>query len=94
MEKGLLNPQTHKSKSPRLRISLKTKNKYGRTSIYHSSKTKRIHAIIKKEKFLETFIKVDYGDGFNNSGVYANKKQLLLALRAFSEKSLVDYLMS
>lgn len=94
MEKELLKSQPNKSKFPRLRISLKTKNKSGRTSIYHSSKTKRIHAIIKKEKFLEAFIKVDYGDGFNNSGVYANKKQLLLALKAFSEKSLVDYLRS
>lgn len=94
MEKELLNPQTHKSKSPRLRISLKTKNKDGRTSIYHSSKTKRIHAIIKKENLSEAFIKVDYGDGFNNSGVYTSKKQVLLALKAFSEKSLVDYLRS
>ena len=94
MKKRFLNSQPNNLKSSRLRIILKLKNKDGRTSIYHSSKTKRIHAIIKKKKFFEAFIKVDYGYGFNNSGVYANKKQLLFALKAFSEKSLVDYLRS
>ena len=32
------------------------------------------------------YIKVDYGDGFINEGVYTEKKELMKAFRAFIEK--------
>lgn len=77
-----------------MKLTLKLKDKRGLRTIYHSSKTKRIFSIINREDFLEAFLKVTYEGGFTNSGIYTNKKDLFFALRAFTEKSLVDYLRS
>lgn len=73
------------SKSPRLKITLKIKDKTGGRFTYHSTKTKRIFSIVRQQDFLEAFVKVDYGQGFNNTGFYKNKQDLLSALKAFTE---------
>lgn len=94
---------TPRNKSPHLKITLKLYRKSGSTSIYHSTKTKRIFAILKHEDFSKCRLKVSYGKhqdvlgdlvDFCNSGDYYNREDLLFALRAFSERSLVDYFWS
>lgn len=92
---------TQHSKFPRLKITLKVFGKDGSTSTYHSSKTKRIFSILKHGNFSQCHLKVSYGKHldvsgalveFYNDGNCTNKEELLFALRAFSDKSLVDYL--
>ena len=86
-------------KNSKLKISLKLKKVDGTVSMYHSGKTRRIIAIIKRENFLEAYLKVSYGkhsDIFGNYGehadvgTYTNKKELLFALECLCEKRLVD----
>ena len=88
MNKVSLATKTNKAKSPRLKVTLKLKDNGGRTFTYHSRKTKRIISIIKKEKFLEAVLKVGYGKGFENCGIFDKKEDLLYALKAFTEKPL------
>src|SRR4030042_1246481 len=97
------NLQIDKSKSSPLKITLKLKGEGGGITMYWSSKTRRIYSILKHENFLEGYLKVDYGKSkdvfgknsqFINDGTYKNKEDLISALSAFTEKSLVDYLTS
>lgn len=73
------------SKHSLLKITLKIKDKTGGRFTYHSTKTKRIFSIVRQQNFSEAFVKVDYGQGFNNSGSYKNKQDLLFALKAFTK---------
>lgn len=88
-------------KKPNLKIALKLKKSDGTTGNYHSSKTKRIINTIKRENFLEAYVKVSYGKSLDiwgkisesfNDGEYKTKEELFFALQAFTEKSLVDFL--
>lgn len=94
MENKKFKLQSTKSKFPNVKITLKITNRNGNTYSYRSGKVKRIYSILKHEGFSEALLKVDYGKGFYNSGIYKNNKDLIFALKAFSEKSLVDYFRS
>jgi hypothetical protein len=50
-------------------------------------KTKRFFHFIKAEKFTDCVFKlrISYGDGFKNEGNYRSQKDLIHALRAFTE---------
>lgn len=66
---------------------------------YYSTKIRRIIAKVKADKFLKAYIKVSYGKGMTNKrkreeiyndGIYDNPKELLEALSAFTERSLLE----
>lgn len=82
-----------------IKITLKLWEKDGTVKLYHSSKTRRIYAIIRADDFLKTYFKVVYGkartitgklETIFNDGYYGTREELLLALAAFTEKSLLD----
>ena len=71
----------------------------GKVERIHSRKTRRIIAKVKADKFLKGFLCVNYGkaktntgkvDKITNSGTYETKKELLEALSAFTDKSLLE----
>jgi hypothetical protein len=92
MEKRFFKQQTNKKKLARVKITLKLSKNGEATHSYHTSKVKRIYPILRQANFSEAFLKADYGEGFTNSGIYTNKRDLVFALKAFTEKSLVEEL--
>lgn len=91
MGKKFLSTKPDNSKSSRLRITLKLEKKNGAILTYRSSRTRRIFSILKHENFLTGYLKVTYPSGFYNDGLYTTKDSLIRALKAFSDKSLIDY---
>lgn len=87
-----LNRQQQNKKLSALKISLKLIKKNGNSYTYHTGKVRRIYSIVSHENFSQAFLKVDYGKGLNNSGFYPTKEELLFALKAFTERSLVEEL--
>jgi len=86
---------TNGSCKQRVKITLKLWKNDGVMKTYHSTKTKRIFAKLKAEKFSKVYIKVSYGKGrtnrrtaeeFYNDGEYCNKSDALEALKAFLEE--------
>ena len=81
------------------KITLKIWKSDGKDNQYHSNKTKRIFAKIKAGNFTKSFLKVSYGyaktntgrvEEIINSGTYFEKQDLRGALKAFTEKSLLE----
>lgn len=78
-----------------MKIILKLFKINGKVKRYHSDKKKRISYYIRHELFKKAYIKVNYGFGinalgkrtlFHNDGTYYNRKDLIWALNAFTEK--------
>jgi hypothetical protein len=69
-------------------ISLKIVNKDGKkVRKLTTRKIKRIYSFLKAGKNRDCIYKlsVRYGDGYKNEGDYNNKKELIYALKAFTE---------
>ncbi len=88
-----------KNNFPPIKVTIKLLKEDGTTSTLTTKKTKRVYSKIKAEDFLETFIKVSYGRHidvwdclveFDNFGTFQTKEETVLALQAFTEKSLLD----
>ena len=92
MDKKFCRQQQNNSFFPKVRITLRLKKTDGATSTYRTSKTKRIYSFLKAENFLEAFLLVNYQKPFSNFGVYETKEDLIFAIKAFTEKGLVNYL--
>ena len=71
----------------KLRIKLFKKRKLIR-STYSSSKL-RIAYILRTIDFDAGFIRIDYGNGFNNWGEYTNEKDLIWAYTNFTGEDLI-----
>lgn len=89
---------TNDSCKRQIKITLKFWKSDGKIKIYCFSKTRRIIAKVKVDKFLKARLKVSYGriltntgklENFTNSGTYFSKDELLMALYAFLERSTV-----
>lgn len=76
-------------KKPTVRILMKLTRGDKTVSRYHSSRKRRILHLIKANNFAKAYLKVDYGKGDYNDGIYESKEELLLALSAFTENALV-----
>lgn len=74
------------NKAPSISIKV-LKNNYLVKQV-RSRKTKRIYHFIQAEKYSNCLfrVNVDYGNRCTNSGDYLSKKDLILALKAFTEK--------
>lgn len=69
-------------------ISLKIVNKDGqKVNMLTTRKIKRIYSFFKADKNKDCLYKlsVRYGKGFSNEGDYETKKDLIYALKAFTE---------
>lgn len=69
-------------------ISLKVNNKKGKkVRMLVTRKIKRIYSYLKAEKNKDCLYKLSvlYGNGFKNEGYYESKRDLIWALRAFTE---------
>lgn len=69
-------------------ISLKIVTKKGaKVQTLATRKIKRIYSILKAEENKDCvfFLSVKYGNGFKNEGDYTNLRDLVWALRAFTE---------
>ena len=69
-------------------ISLKIVDKDGqKVRMLTTRKIKRIYSFLKADKNKDCLYKlsVRYGDGYKNEGDYNNKKDLVEALKAFTE---------
>jgi len=74
-----------------IKIHLKLKNSSRATESYCSSKLRRIYSISQGAKFKKAYLRVNYEVGYND-GEYSNIADLKMALSAFTEKSLIEYL--
>lgn len=83
----------------KLRITLKLWKDDGTTCTYCSSKTKRIVAKVKAEKFQKAYLRVYYGkaktamgksEDIDNSGDYISPEEVLSTLSAFTEPALLE----
>jgi len=63
---------------------------------YHSSSIRRfrnhISTINWQDCNFKVFLRVNYGNGFRNEGIYENKEKLLFALDAFADPAIPKYL--
>lgn len=69
-------------------ITIKVFDKNGkRVRVVASRKTRRIYSFLKADKFLNRHfsLRVKYANGNENEGDYPNKKELIFALKAFTE---------
>lgn len=83
----------------KLKITLKLWKQDGTVKRWHSTKSKRIYAILKAEKFRKAYLKVSYGKqkdnhgemvSFYNDGEYDDKNDLRLTVKAFTEDYKTD----
>ena len=80
------------SRKFRLGYLLKIFKKDGTVVSYRRRLKTRIIDLIVGNLFLKLRLKVTYGQGNYNEGVYLTKKDALVALKAFTEKPLLDEL--
>ena len=66
-------------------ITLKLWCESGKINQYRSTKSRRIIAKVKAEKFLKAYLKVAYDNGSFNDGIYESRSELLYALSVFLE---------
>ena len=78
-----------------MKILLKLWKKSGKVKRYVSEKKRRIFHFIGTDNWEKAYIRVNYGYGtngfaqptlFHNDGTYFNKKDLIWAINAFTEK--------
>lgn len=77
-----------------LKITLKLFKRDGPIVRYRTVKRKRIYHLVEANDFAKAYLKVNYTKDDYNDGVYYSKEDLIQALSAFTEKSLVQYLFS
>lgn len=78
----------------KLRIGIRIKLYQGPTLVLNARKRlkSRIVDLIDANSFSECIVKVKYGKDIFNSGIYTSKQDAKDALKAFTEKSLLDYI--
>ena len=74
------------------KIQLKILNKDGTRQTIATTKRKRVYANLVRDNVSEVTLKVTYGRGINNSGTYTTTEEAKQALKAWTEKSLIQFL--
>jgi len=84
----------YNNRKSRIGFLLKTSGVGQKPQTYRRQIKSRVLDLIEANTAQEYYIKVTYGKDLVNEGEYTNKKDLLFALNAFTEKPLLDYISS
>lgn len=80
------------NRKSRIGFLLKTSGVGQKPQIYRRQIKSRVLDLIEASSAQKYYIKCTYAPGLVNEGEYTNKKDLLFALNAFTEKPLLDYI--